>query len=104
MNGFAPILMKCGECEEPLQSAYPGQFVSCPGHGNFVDQTQYYSRYGGDVEVDRDAMQEAWLKALETEVSEVAMIFINEALWATVAWQEEMEEQWGTEADDDDEC
>ena len=62
---FLPIPMMCGDCEFPLQSTRRGEFVACPDHGNFVDQTPHYSRYGGFVVVDRESLWEAWVTTLE---------------------------------------
>lgn len=47
---FDPELCQCPKCETLLRSRWPGDFVSCECRDSFVDQTQYYSRYGGCVE------------------------------------------------------
>jgi hypothetical protein len=46
---FNPILCQCTICLTPLKSAYQGHFVECECGESFVDQTAYYSRYGGSV-------------------------------------------------------
>lgn len=46
---FNPVLCQCIICLTPLKSAYQGQFVECECGESFVDQTAYYSRYGGCV-------------------------------------------------------
>jgi hypothetical protein len=46
---FDPELCQCTICEDKLKSAYPGQFVPCGCGESYVDQTKYYSRYGGSV-------------------------------------------------------
>jgi hypothetical protein len=46
---FKPELCQCEKCETLLQSKFPGQFVVCECGESFVDQTKYYSRYGGYV-------------------------------------------------------
>jgi hypothetical protein len=42
-------IAKC--CKSILQSKYPGQFVSCSCGESFIDETEYYVRGGGDVEL-----------------------------------------------------
>jgi hypothetical protein len=49
MSEFNPQLCQCRKCESKLQSAYPGQFVSCECEDSFVDQTIWYSRWGGSA-------------------------------------------------------
>jgi len=45
---FTPskYLAKC--CGDIIQSKYSGQFVSCKCGKCFVDQTEYYTRGGGE--------------------------------------------------------
>lgn len=46
---WPPPAMQCPECLQLLQSKWPGQFVTCFCGESFIDQTPYYSRYGGKV-------------------------------------------------------
>lgn len=46
---WPPSKMMCKICKTELQSQYPGHFVGCKCGASFVDQTPYYSRYGGEV-------------------------------------------------------
>jgi hypothetical protein len=86
---FTPMLMKCSKCEDPLQSSRPGEYVGCSCGASAVDQTGYYDRYLGVPVVDRDAMQEAWECALESEVPHV------EDDHTLLVWAAEMAEEWG---------
>lgn len=63
MSEFNPILCQCRTCETKLQSATPGQFVSCECGDSFVDQTPYYSRWGGNAVSVQDLILED-LKAI----------------------------------------
>jgi hypothetical protein len=87
---FTPMLMMCSHCEYPLQSTYPGEFSACPKHGSFVDQTHHYSRHGGCVSVDREAMEEAWgvVSGLEWWVCD------EEVRQEALVWMEEMADLW----------
>jgi hypothetical protein len=49
MKLFDPHTCQCPACETVLRSRWPGEFVSCECRMSFVDQTEYYSRYGGIV-------------------------------------------------------
>lgn len=92
---FKPMLMMCGaeDCGEPLQSRYPGHFVACSEHSSYVDQTVSYDRYGGVVEVDVDAMQEAW-----RQVGTLEWWAVDESERAkALVWVEEMDALWGGE-------
>jgi len=40
-----PSTVRC--CGDTIVSSYPGEFVACKCGKSFVDQTPYYSRYGG---------------------------------------------------------
>jgi hypothetical protein len=91
---FTPILMMCGDCGHLLQSTYRGQYSACPEHGNAVDQTDLYSRYIGDVEIDRDAMAEVW-----EDTSEQSIRIEDGDIPSALAWFEEMEDSWGEDAD-----
>ena len=44
---FNPILCQCESCDTILQSSFPGEFVACECGHSFVDQHDFYSRYGG---------------------------------------------------------
>lgn len=50
MKTFDPELCQCPKCETLLRSRWQGEFVMCECQMSFVDQTEYYSRYGGVVE------------------------------------------------------
>lgn len=41
--------MICEQCDQILQSMFPGHFVMCGCGESFVDQTPHYSRQGGKV-------------------------------------------------------
>ena len=60
---FKPQLCQCRKCETKLQSAYPGQFVSCECGDSFVDQTPLYTRWGGNAVSVQDLILED-LKAI----------------------------------------
>lgn len=38
----------CRKCGDWIRSTYPGEFVSCKCKAIYCDQTEWYSRYGGD--------------------------------------------------------
>lgn len=40
---------RCRTCKDILYSKYPGHFSRCKC-GNFVDQTEYYMRQGGNFD------------------------------------------------------
>ena len=46
---FDPPTMICLLCKDELRSSYPGEFVMCSCKKSFVDQTLYYSRFGGQL-------------------------------------------------------
>lgn len=98
---FTPALLMCGmpDCEYPLQSSYPGQFVACPIHGSYVDQTSHYTRVGGAVVVDRVAMKEAYW----TMRCQDWWVGSSEDFFAARVWIEEMEELWGDADEYEDE-
>ena len=41
---------RCKKCGDTLQSKWPGQFVQCSCKSMYLDQTEYYTRIGGDME------------------------------------------------------
>jgi CXCXC repeat len=47
---FNPPTCQCKKCDTVLRSRWEGHFVRCECGESFVDQTRYYSRYGGEVE------------------------------------------------------
>ena len=47
MKKFEPELYFCGICNGKMKSAWQGQFVRCECGESFVDQTNYYYRWGG---------------------------------------------------------
>ena len=55
---FDPDHYMCADCEDIIYSRYPGEFVMCSCKAIYVDQTPYYSRYGGQpekfIQVDKD--------------------------------------------------
>ena len=40
-------VFKCKTCSDLMYSKYPGHFCTC-SCGNFIDQTEYYTRMGGE--------------------------------------------------------
>jgi len=46
---FNPPTCQCTTCDTVLRSRWEGHFVRCECGESFVDQTRYYSRYGGNV-------------------------------------------------------
>jgi hypothetical protein len=59
MKDFKPELCQCPLCETLLRSQWQGEFRSCECGESFVDQTAYYSRYGGPVKsVDELLLQD----------------------------------------------
>lgn len=95
-NKFAPILYMCDVdgCGHPLQSRYSGEFVSCPDHKTFIDQTSHYIRCGGDVELDIEAMAEAWNYTRRLEW----WLPVDGDLESVYNWLEEMDNIWEEES------
>lgn len=48
---WKPAKMKAMCCGDVIWSAYPGQFKSCKCGEAFVDQTRYYGRSSGRLEL-----------------------------------------------------
>lgn len=48
-RSFVPFEYECQECKDTIHSSYSGEFVTCSCGKSFVDQTEYYTRLGGDV-------------------------------------------------------
>lgn len=46
-----PSKFKCVKCDDIIWSKYPGEFVSCKCNECFVDQTRYYMRSSGNLEL-----------------------------------------------------
>lgn len=49
--------VRCRKCDDVIYSRYSGEFVSCKCGAIFVDQTEWYGRYGGNSE-DFDRMEQ----------------------------------------------
>jgi hypothetical protein len=49
MSDFNPPTAQCLDCLDLIRSSYSGEFVKCKCGNSFVDQTLYYSRYGGNI-------------------------------------------------------
>lgn len=94
---FRPIPMMCGECQHPLQSTYPGEFVICAEHGSFVDQTFFYDRYGGAVLMDEEAIRECWDVA-KKKLTHKKSLMNNPRV---IIWMETIEDLW-EEAEEED--
>ena len=65
---FNPETCQCPKCETVLRSKYPGHFMSCECGDSFVDQTSYYSRYGGSVQSLEDLIHEDFLRIYFSDV------------------------------------
>lgn len=46
-----PCKYKCKKCEDIIWSRRPGEFRPCKCGECFVDQTRYYARFSGDLEL-----------------------------------------------------
>jgi hypothetical protein len=44
---FKPQKVQCSEYGDIFQSKYSGHFASCLYKKSFIDQNEYYTRYGG---------------------------------------------------------
>jgi hypothetical protein len=55
---FNPPTCQCTKCDTVLRSRWEGHFVSCECGESFVDQTSYYSRYGGHVKLVEELLAE----------------------------------------------
>lgn len=48
MPKFKPHEYECQECKNKIHSRFSGEFVRCPCGKSYVDETEYYTRLGGD--------------------------------------------------------
>ena len=55
---FVGNVYECGECGGKMQSTYPGEFSACECGKSFVDQTRYYTRFGGAVKRPKPKTEE----------------------------------------------
>lgn len=46
---FTPHEYQCQFCGGKIHSTYPGEFVRCGCTKSFVDETEFYTRLGGDL-------------------------------------------------------
>ena len=67
MKDFSPELCQCTLCGSYLRSRWVGEFVMCECGQSFVDQTVYYSRYGGSIISVHDLILEDFARLLNVD-------------------------------------